>query len=134
VISPTPEILNQESAYALIANWQKVKSKVLGRNYEVSALETVLTEPILSQWRRSSESLKEENAYYEYELKELKIQEVEIIDQFSAKVTAQITESRTLIRQGEQVPSESTPHASYRVRYDLVKQNQQWLIRDMSEE
>jgi ribonucleotide reductase alpha subunit len=111
-----------------------VKSKVLGRNYEVSALETVLTEPILSQWRRSSESLKEENAYYEYELKELKIQEVEIIDQFSAKVTAQITESRTLIRQGEQVPSESTPHASYRVRYDLVKQNQQWLIRDMSEE
>jgi len=118
----------------LIENWQKAKAKVLGSGYEVSALEGILTEPSLSEWRRSSENLKQEDAYYQYELKSLEIKELEIKNQSSAQITAEIAESRTLIRQGEVIPSESNPNSTYRVRYDLVRQNQQWLIQDMTTE
>jgi hypothetical protein len=132
--SPSPATLDQQSAYVLIENWQKAKSKVLGSGYEVSALEGILTEPSLSEWRRSSENLKQEDAYYQYELKSLEIKELEIKDQATARITAEISESRTFVRRGEVIPSESNPNSTYRVRYDLVKQNQQWLIQDMTAE
>ncbi len=132
--TPSPEILDKQSAYVLIENWQKAKAKVLGSSYEVSALDGILAEPILSEWRRSSEDLKQADAYYQYELKSLEIKELEIKDQENARITAEISESRTLVRGGETISSESNPSATYRVRYDLVRQNQQWLIQDMTTE
>jgi hypothetical protein len=65
-IAAAPGPIDTEQAAQLIESWQVVKSKALGKEYDIEALDGILTEPELSQWRDRAEQLEQRNSYLQY--------------------------------------------------------------------
>ena len=123
--------LDKETATKLIEIWQATKSKALGNKYEDNTLEEILAEPALSDWKARSKELKTSNSYLQYQIKSSEIDKVVPDGDNKAKIIARISESRNYFNNGELDRSASKADASYTVEYDLVRKDNQWLIREM---
>ncbi|MCS6959121.1 MAG: IMS domain-containing protein [Pseudanabaenaceae cyanobacterium SKYGB_i_bin29] len=126
-----PEEMNLEQARQIINKWQTIKAQAMGEKYDITALEGILVEPSLSEWRRRVERNKEEQAHLVYNVKNVEIKTVTPEGTDKADVIAVITEDRDYIQQGERIASDSRTDDQYEVTYKLLRQNDNWFIQDM---
>ncbi len=65
-------------AEQVIQAWQAAKARAMGSEHDLSVLDGILSDPSLSEWQTKATNLKDENAYWQYELKRLDIEALEI--------------------------------------------------------
>ncbi|PLS69410.1 MAG: hypothetical protein CV045_02310 [Cyanobacteria bacterium M5B4] len=126
-----PEELDKAQAAQIITQWQNAKSLAMGEKYDVKALDSILLEPSLSEWRQRSEQNKAEQSYLVYTTKGIEIKSVTPEDKDRATVVAVISEDRDFIYQGERVADYSRSGAQYEVTYKLQRQKDNWFIQTM---
>ncbi len=139
---PTPTATNaasgdlQTTAETTIQDWLAAKSAALGESHTITALETVLAEPLLTQWRRRAEDAQRDNWHWEY-THELEVMDVspadndESPDQITA--TAQVREVANLFELGRLNPGASYDE-TLEIRYTLIRQGQTWQIQQIETE
>jgi hypothetical protein len=131
VLLRVPEEMDKAQAAQIISKWQNIKALAMGPKYETKALETILQEPSLSEWRNRSEQNKADQAHVEYRINGIEIKTVTPDGKDKAEVVAIISEDRDFIYRGEKVADFSRSGAKYEVTYKLVRQNDNWFIQDM---
>ncbi|AFY69790.1 heat shock protein DnaJ domain protein [Thalassoporum mexicanum PCC 7367] len=130
-IDAAPGPIDSERASQLIESWQVVKSKALGKEYDIDALAGILTEPELSQWRDRAEQLERRDSYLQYIPNSVEVQEVLTDGEDRATVVAEILETRNFFSSGNLDPTASKTDSNYQVEYDLVREDDKWLIERM---
>lgn len=115
----------------VVETWLRVKTLAFGPDYDVEALATILAEPLRTQWQQLAEGLQESNTYREYEHRvEVETVNVDPDDPDRAVIEAAVREAST-----EYVNGQANSGASYddnlRVRYEVVREGEQWLIQNM---
>jgi len=124
--------LNQATAKQVIETWLTVKSKALGQENAVDQLNQILAEPALSRWRARAEAARANNSYWKYQHSiAVKSFYSNTTDPNRAIAEAQVEESAN-IYEGGQLNQGSSYHENLRVRYELIRKDSKWLIRDMT--
>ncbi len=124
------DTLTKESAQVLVASWLATKADAMGSNHNIDALEKILTEPVLSQWRAQAEDAQSNNVHGQYTHK------VNIVDVASKKpdqvtIEADVQESVQYFQDG-QADEGSSYNQTLRVQYTVVRQDEQWRIQTIS--
>jgi hypothetical protein len=124
--------LNEETARQVIQIWLSSKADAFGSEHNVDKLQQILVNPALSRWQRNAQTVKNSNSYRKYQHK-VEVTSVQTRDTNpdQASVDAQVNEAVDSYRAGEQNKVNSSDE-SLRVRYDLVRRDGQWLIKDMT--
>lgn len=126
------EPLNQKMAEQVIQTWLSAKKAAFGSNHAVDNLKQILVQPALSQWQQRVEKDKANNRYRQYQ-HSLKVESVKSSaaapDQ--AQVEATVKETAQ-VYENTQLKQNASYDDSLRVRYDLVRQESQWRIREMT--
>ncbi|MBE9223133.1 ARC6/PARC6 family protein, partial [Cyanobacterium stanieri LEGE 03274] len=125
-----PETLSANTALEVVNGWLDAKALATGPDYNLGALENVLADPFLSIWRSNVNNLRSQNAYRRYE-HGVTIEEVNLNPQnnLEANVTARVRENSQYFNNG-QLNSQQSYDSNLLVRYDLIKINNRWLIRN----
>lgn len=125
-------LLTNEIAQEIIQTWLSAKSLAFGRNHQIDQLEKVLVEPALSARRKSAQAAKQNNSYWRYK-HNVVINSVETNQANSdiATVEAAVTEEARFY-QGGQLSQGNSYSENLGVRYDLVRKDDQWFIKDMA--
>jgi curved DNA-binding protein CbpA len=126
----TPAILTRDQAAQVIQTWQRLKASALGKEHETTDLPQILVEPALSRWRNSAQEGQADQTYWQYRLNDLQIISLEQISRDRVEVMARVNETANFYRQG-QLKSAQSYIDNYQVRYSLVRQDNQWLIKSM---
>ncbi len=126
-------ILDEETAKIVVAKWLEVKSRAYGVNHEIDALAEILVEPLLTKRVEIANLVKNQNSYREYE-HDLAIESV-IVDENNPEQAVVIARIREVGKyyQNERFLSDKSYDSTLRVRYDLVKVGQQWLISNIQD-
>ena len=124
--------LTEETAQQVIQAWLSTKSLALGSDHQADQLNKILVEPALSGWRRRAETAKQDNSYWQYE-HTVKVNSVETSKANSnqGRVDAAVREVAQFY-QGGRLNQANSYDDNLRVRYDLVRQQGRWLIKDMT--
>ncbi|BAQ66508.1 IMS domain-containing protein [Geminocystis sp. NIES-3709] len=123
--------LDNSNALEIINQWLKAKATATGPEYNPGELTKILTEPMLSKWVGNSRDLRSRNAYRRYEHK-VSIESAQVNPQNLTEgiITARVEEKSQYYRNGALVPSLSYQD-NLLIKYDLIKENNQWLIKDV---
>lgn len=123
--------LNNETARQVVQTWLSTKAGAFGKDYNSEKLKEILVNPALSRWERQASSAKANGSYWDYKHR-VEVKEVNTNTEKPdvATVDAQVTENAKFY-QGGQLNRNQSYDEDLRVRYDLVRQNGQWLIKDM---
>ena len=126
----TATALNTESAQKSIQQWLDSKKAALGQQHQIDALNSILTAPALTQWRNIAAHYQQNEIYRQFD-HTLKINSVDIDPNNSdvATVEAAITETAQHYQQGKLNQAQSY-NSDLLVRYELVRQNNNWLIKN----
>jgi hypothetical protein len=126
----TNEELTKQTAKKVIETWLSAKAAALGQNHEIDGLNEILTGAVLSQWQSVVQQEQEEKRYRQYK------HNVEIVavskkgtDQDSVFIDAKVQEVTHFYQNSLQKKSSDE---KLRVRYDLVRKQNKWLIQRMS--
>ncbi|CAN1210443.1 IMS domain-containing protein [Tumidithrix helvetica PCC 7403] len=130
-VTAKPGPMDKDIAVKLIESWQSIKSKALGNAYDTEALTSILTEPVLADWKSRAKELKSSNSYLQYISKPAEVVKVTPDGDDRARVTAKVSETRNYFNNGNLDASASKSDTSYLVEYDFVRKDDKWLIRDM---
>jgi len=124
------EELTKQTAKKVIETWLSAKAAALGQNHEIDGLNEILTGAVLSQWQSVAQQEQEEKRYRQYK------HNVEIVavskkgtDQNSVFIDAKVQEVTHFYQNSLQKKSSDE---KLRVRYDLVRKQDKWLIQRMS--
>ncbi|MDJ0659851.1 MAG: IMS domain-containing protein [Crocosphaera sp.] len=120
-------MLTPEGAQQVIETWLSTKSQAFGKNHEIESLSQILANPLLSRWQKQARQLENNQNYWTYQ------HDVKV-DSFNpsqsnpnqAVVDANVQESAQYYQQGRISRSYDD---NLRVRYDLVRQGDRWLIQ-----
>lgn len=125
------EQLDKQKALSIINKWLDAKKQATGPNYNLAALNQILTNPQLSFWLENSKELRTQNAHRRYE-HQVKILSAEINPQNTSegKIEAQVQEKSQYYVNGA-LRNKSSYEDDLTVEYQLLKQGNQWLIRDI---
>lgn len=125
------EQLDKEKALSIINKWLDAKKQATGPNYNLAALNQILSNPQLSFWLENSKELRAQNAHRRYE-HNVKILSAEINPQNTSegKIEAQVQEKSQYYVNGA-LRNKSSYEDDLTVEYQLLKQGNQWLIRDI---
>ena len=125
--APTEAVAEQ-----VIRSWFERKSEALGSNHEIERLAQILVNPALARWEAIARSARRNNWHrkFEHSIENNSIQ-IRSADPDRAKVEAQVREVAEHYR-GERLVRRESYNSNLRVQYDLVRQNGQWFIRDMT--
>lgn len=128
--STTEEPLSPQTALELVNGWLEAKALGTGPDYNVGALEGVLTDPLLSIWRGNISILRNDGAYRRYE-HDVTIEGVNVNPQnnMEANITARVRESSQYFNNGV-LDNQRSYEENLLVRYDLIRVNNRWLIRN----
>ncbi|NES18994.1 MAG: DUF4101 domain-containing protein [Symploca sp. SIO3E6] len=129
----SPEgLLTQETAKQVIQTWLSTKSNALGTEHQVEQLAQILVNPSLSNWQQIAEETKQNGSYWEYQ-HQVEVNSVNTSDanQDQATVDAAVKEAGSFY-QNDVLNQAVSYDDNLRVRYDLVRQDGQWFIRDVS--
>ena len=130
--SPPPnDILTEATAQQVIQDWLSTKALAFGSSHEAEKLAQILVNPALSQWQKRVNSDKADNRYREYK-HTLKIDGVktEQANRDRAIVTATVEEVAQVYKNGK-LSKPLSYNEKLQVNYDLVRQANQWRIREM---
>lgn len=124
--------LTKETATQVIQTWLSIKSNALGKEHQVEQLTQILVAPNLSIWQQRAEETKQSGSYWEYK-HEVEVNSVNTNDANpdQATVDAAVKEVASFYQNGQLNQAESYDD-NLRVRYELVRQEGQWFIRDVS--
>jgi hypothetical protein len=102
-------ILDKASAKEIVQFWLSVKGKAMGAKHEIAALEQILLDPKLSEWRTSAEKDKQDGLHRTYQ-HDVKIDSVELLQSSTGQlVTIPLTDSKTST---DQPTTQSSPTTS----------------------
>lgn len=126
------EVLSAAIAQQTIQKWLDSKAAAFGNQHQIDRLNTILAAPILSQWRTRAGDYQQSNAYRQYQ-HELKVRSVTANQQnpSQAVVEAEVREVAQHYQGGQPDRSQSYDDKLL-VRYDLVRQGEQWLIKNIA--
>ncbi|MEO0803107.1 MAG: IMS domain-containing protein [Cyanobacteria bacterium J06642_2] len=119
--------LSEASARAAVETWQQAKHDAMGAEYQSDALAEILVDPMLTNWQTRSRSYQQQGARMNYTLKGMDVQEVIPQGEDRASVVVQIDEARDYWVNDTKVDRYSSASV-YRVRYDLMRRDGQWVI------
>ena len=120
--------MTADIAKQVLEEWFAIKTKALGPKHEVELLSNILLDPALTYWRRLANSAKQENWYWEYQHKiNAANPVVNEADPDRATVEADVNEIGQYY-EGNQVAR--TKDEKLRIKYELVRVDGQWRIRD----
>ncbi|MEI6442272.1 MAG: IMS domain-containing protein [Nostocales cyanobacterium ELA583] len=127
---PSNAELTKDTAKTVIETWLSAKAAALGQNHDIDGLNAILTGAVLSQWQLVAQQEQAENRYRQYK------HNVEIVavskkgtDQDSVFIDAKVQEVTHFYQNSLQKKSSNE---KLRVRYDLVRKQDKWLIQRMS--
>ena len=128
---PNDSLLTEATAQLVIQDWLSTKALAFGSSHEAEKLEQILVNPALSQWQKRVNSDKADNRYREYK-HTLKIDGVktEQANRDRAIVTATVEEVAQVYKNGK-LSKPLSYNEKLQVNYDLVRQANQWRIREM---
>ncbi|MBD2136709.1 DUF4101 domain-containing protein [Anabaena sp. FACHB-1237] len=125
---PRNRELTNEIATQVVRSWLNTKAQALGQNHDTSGLGKILTGQVLTKWQGV---VKEEAANNSYRVYEHSV-EVESLNQKSADnviVEAKVRESTEFYENGVK---QRNSDENLRVRYDLIREGDSWIIQGMS--
>ncbi|KAM3115302.1 IMS domain-containing protein [Phormidesmis sp. 146-33] len=127
--SPLAGDMNEATAQRVLEFWLNTKKEAMGESYATTKLNQILVEPKLAEWRASSEEAKREGLHIQYE-HTIKVDSVEAnsTDPNQAIVTATASEVRKYYRGGSLFDTQTD--TNLKVRYSLIRQDNQWRIKD----
>ncbi|MBF2057724.1 MAG: DUF4101 domain-containing protein [Cyanobacterium sp. T60_A2020_053] len=122
--------LTAEGAVIIINQWLEAKSQATGAEYNISALESILVDPLLSIWRNNISALKNQNAYRRYQ-HNVTIEGVNVNPQNlnQGNIIARVREKSEFFSNGR-LDNIRSYDEEILVKYELVKVNNKWLIRN----
>ncbi|KAB8333371.1 DUF4101 domain-containing protein [Scytonema tolypothrichoides VB-61278] len=122
--------LTEATAEEMIQAWLDTKAAAFGPNHEIDSLKYVLVGSTLTKWQRWAQQEKTDNQYRKYEHSvKLESLEANTTDQHHAAVEASVSEATQYYTNGQMKKSDKE---KLRVRYELVRVEGSWRIRDMS--
>jgi curved DNA-binding protein CbpA len=123
--------LTPEGAKQVIQTWLEHKTQAFGAEHHVEQLKNILAEPLLSDWQKRAIALKEQKNFWQYQ-HQLEIESVttNVQNRDRASVAAKVREKAQYNQNGKIVASNSYDQ-DLLVRYELVRQQEQWLIQDI---
>ena len=137
VASPTPspapatsEEVTTTSARQIIQSWQAAKAEAMGKDHQIASLDKILAEPSLSEWKTGAQSDQANRIHLEYTFDDLEINAIKQQSPTEATVEATVTETAKVFESGQQTTDAYTGD-TYRVRYQLVREQDQWKIKQM---
>jgi hypothetical protein len=124
--------LTEETAKQVIQTWLSTKSNALGAEHQVEQLAQILVNPSLSIWQQRAQETKQSGSYWQYK-HNVEVNSVNTSDANpdQATVDAAVKEVGSFFQNGQLSQAESYDE-NLRVRYDLVRQNGQWFIKDVN--
>jgi hypothetical protein len=124
-------VLTEATGRQVIQNWLGIKSKALGANYEIDQLANILTDNALTRWQRTAQANRADTTYWQYKhnLGQLSVKSDPAKPNEGA-IEVQVREEAQFFQNGRLNQAESFDD-NLLVRYDLVRQEGQWRIRDM---
>jgi len=127
-----PGVLTEATAQEVVQTWLSTKAAALGVNHDISSLDQILMGSTLSKWKAIVQQDKVENRYRKY-THTVKVESVKTTetDQNNATVDATVTELAEFYDNG-QINQQKSYNEKVRVRYDLVRVDNSWRIKDMS--
>ncbi len=123
--------LTPEKATEIITGWLEAKKEATGPQYDFTRLNQVLTQPLASIWIVNGNSLRKINAYRRYE-HQVKVESAEVNPQNTTEVIvkAEVMEKSQYYQNGRLIPRLSYEEKLL-VQYDLIKQGDGWLIKEI---
>jgi ARC6-like, IMS domain/DnaJ domain len=122
--------LTVTNAQKLVESWLAAKTSSLSKQYDVTALSQVLTDPALSRAKRRTTEAKAEGAYWEHR-HTVKIDAISNTPN-GGTIEATVNEMSMFYTANNQLDSSHSYTKDVRVRYSLVNSNGRWLIKDMT--
>ena len=121
--------LTKEVAFGVIDGWLSSKSKAFGQDHDIAALSVTLAEPLLSQWQVRAAREKQRGIYRQYEHKvEIKSLKFDPNDANRATIQARVQEATKYYRDNSNAKPNKLQNDDLLVRYQLIRQNDQWRI------
>ncbi|BAZ11044.1 hypothetical protein NIES4071_28680 [Calothrix sp. NIES-4071] len=122
--------LTQETAAQVVQSWLSAKSASLGSNHDIDSLNQILTGSALSYWRGIALQMKSSNKHRQYEHA---VSNVSVKPDANNKnhmtVQATVVESTTYYENGQ---TREQDKDTVRVRYEVVRVDKGWRIRDIA--
>ena len=125
---PKGELTN-DVASGIIESWLSSKSKAFGQDHDIAALSTVLVEPLLSQWQVRAGRDKQRGIYRQYDHKiEIKSLKFDPNNPNQATIQARVQEATKYYQKNANAKPNKLQNDDLLVRYQLIRQNNQWRI------
>jgi hypothetical protein len=128
----TDSTLNNLVAQQVVQKWLDGKAKAFGSEHQVDSLKTILTEPILSEWRDRAVKYQQSNSYRKYQhTLNIRSYTQDKQNPNKAVIEAQVKETAQHY-QGTQLDQSQSYDDDLIVRYEIIRQGEQWLIQNIS--
>lgn len=124
---PIPTALDAALAATLVNDWQTAKQAAMGQGHNAATLDSILAEPLLSQWRSRSQQLADVGAYYIYTFRGVTVETVTATTEGAGTAVIEISEAARYWQDGVEIAGNSYD-STYRVRYTFERQGDRWLI------
>ncbi|MBF2067366.1 MAG: DUF4101 domain-containing protein [Calothrix sp. C42_A2020_038] len=122
--------LTQETATQVVQAWLSAKSASLGSKHDLDSLNQVLTGSALSYWRGIALQVKSTNNYRQYEHEILNVSvNTDPNNKNRALIVASVAENTVYYENGQ---VKQTEKDKVRVRYEVIRVDHGWRIRDIS--
>lgn len=125
--------MTEAVAKQAIETWLDTKAKAFGPDRAVDELKNILANPALSRTQNLARTAQTRNVYrkYEHSIKDGSIKIIRTTND-RARVEAVVSESAQQFQGDKLISKESYNSPNLRVRYEMVRQNGQWQIQDMT--
>lgn len=128
----TDSSITKETAQEVVETWLDSKAQALGKDHKVEPLEEILAPPALSRWQKRAEVAKNNNSYWQYK-HSVEVESVKTVKDRPERATVEAAVNEVAqLYQGDKLKNSSSYNDNLRVRYDLVRQDTKWRIRDMT--
>jgi len=119
--------LTRDRAERLVRSWLSSKALALGPEHQIQALDTILTDPLLSQWQSRAETFANQNVYQQFR-HSVSIESISSETPNQGQIVAQVREVAKYYRNGRQSPNYSYD-STLKVRYNVIRENETWQIK-----
>ena len=123
-----PKLTLTEESKQVVQKWLSSKSAAFGQSHQIDRLNQILAEPLLTTWRERAIAYQQESAYRQYEHNvTVRSAKLDPSNKDKATVEAEVKEIAKHY-QGGQLDNAQSYDDNLLVRYQLVRQNNRWLI------
>ena len=131
-VAPEPQVSASDIAAEAVNTWLAAKREALGQGRNITSLETALVDPALTRWQNRVQGSAESSWYWEYDHGvEILTVEPDDPNADALVVEARVEEKGSLYEFGQLNGAESY-ESTLNVRYDLVRQDDQWFVQDIN--